>query len=236
MTEAHDQRLTLHLLTHVPAHEPREDDPHYHLFEQVRARMKRQGLLKCAINDHYCGGNVELHHSHVEFSQANGVDLNKINKALGLDLDDDEEFYEWINSPGNLEPLCEVHHRTHFGVHVIPGPLWEPLRYRAYNAKPPAEVIPADELDEDTEVEAKTTKTTTVRKHRTKAGLETDTEVDEETDVKVKTARHTVAEHVEKRHTEDKRTTPRPRKAAADKAPTKKGFFTRLFGGDRPSA
>jgi len=225
MTEAHDQRLTLHLLTHVPAHEPREDDPHYHLFEQVRARMKRQGLLKCAINDHYCGGNVELHHSHVEFSQANGVDLNKINKALGLDLDDDEEFYEWINSPGNLEPLCEVHHRTHFGVHVIPGPLWEPLRYRAYNAKPSAEFIPADELDDDTEVESKVTRTTTTRRHPTRAGVETDTKVDEKTDVKVKSGHRTVAEHVEQHHTEEKRTAPRR------KAPEKKGFWRRMFGG-----
>jgi hypothetical protein len=117
---------------------------------------------------------------------------------------------------------------------VIPGPLWEPLRYRSYNAKPPAEFIPADELDDDTEVVAKTTRTTTVRKHPTKSGeVETDTAVDEKTDVKVRAAHHTVAEHVEKRHTEDKRTTPRPRKAATEKAPAKKkGFFARMFGGD----
>jgi hypothetical protein len=228
MTEAHDQRLTLHLLTHVPAHEPREDDPHYHLFNQVKARMKRQGLMRCVIDDDYCGGNVELHHSHIEFSQQGGVDLDKINKQLGLDLDDDEEFQQWIESPGNLEPLCEVHHRTHFGIHVIPGPLWEPLRYRRRNVAPPAEFVPAAEAGEDSTVVAKTTKTTTVRRHATKAGVETDTDVDEKTDVKVKAAHHTVAEHVEERHTADKRTAPRQRRKPAEK----KGFFRKLFGGD----
>ena len=225
MVEAHDQRLTLHLLTHVPEHEPREDDPHYHLFDQVKARMKRQGLLQCVINDHYCSGNVELHHSHIEYSQAGGMDLDKVNSAFGLHLDDDDDFAEWINSPGNLEPLCEVHHRTHFGVHVIPGPLWEPLRYRAYNAKPAAEFIPADDVDDDAEVETKTTRTTTTRRHPTRAGVETDTKVDEKTDVKVKSGHRTVAEHVEQHHTEEKRTAPRR------KAPEKKGFWRRMFGG-----
>lgn len=143
-TPAHDQKLTLHLITHVPEHEIRGSDPRYHLFEQVRARMKRQGLLRCVIGDEYCGGIVELHHSHLEYSQASGADLAKVNRQLGLHLADDDAFQAWIESPGNLEPLCVVHHRTHFGVHAIPGPLWEPLRYRKAGAKPAAEFIPKE--------------------------------------------------------------------------------------------
>ncbi|OLE22367.1 MAG: hypothetical protein AUG49_19315 [Catenulispora sp. 13_1_20CM_3_70_7] len=148
MTAAHDQPLTLHLITHVPEHEPREDDPHYHLFEQAKARMRRQGLLKCVIGDDYCAGNIELHHSHIEYSQANGTDLAKVNQQLGLHLADDEAFQKWIESPGNLEPLCAVHHRTHFGIHVIPGPLWEPLRYRRTGVQPAAEFVPAKDAKE----------------------------------------------------------------------------------------
>lgn len=143
MTAAHDQALTLHLITHVPEHEPRASDPHYHLFEQVKARLKRQGLWKCVIGDDYCSVPVELHHSHIEYSQADGADLEKVNQQLGLDLADDEQFQAWIESPGNLEPLCATHHRTHFGIHVIPGPLWEPLRYRRAGALPAAEFVPA---------------------------------------------------------------------------------------------
>jgi hypothetical protein len=240
MTEAHEQPLTLHLITNVPEHEPREEDPHYHLFEQVKARMKRQGLWKCVINDDYCGGNVELHHSHIEFSQTAGVDLAKLNSQLGLDLDDDDEFQKWIESPGNLEPLCAVHHRTHFGVHVIPGPLWEPLRYRKANVKPSAEFVPAAEAAAGTTTMAKTTKTTTVRSRATRTGVETDTKEDEKTAVKVVSGHHTVAEEHEERRVEEKHSTPRPRKAAeakagdadkedADKEKEHKGFLGRLF-------
>ncbi|HET6908910.1 MAG TPA: hypothetical protein VFH54_06180 [Mycobacteriales bacterium] len=141
MTDAHDQKLTLHLITHVPAHEPREDDPHYHLFEQAKARLKRQGLWRCVIDDDLCGGNPELHHSHLEFSQIPSADPDKVAAALGLHFENDEDFQAWAEGPGNLEVLCAVHHRTHFGVHVIPGPLWEPLRYRRASAKPSAEFV-----------------------------------------------------------------------------------------------
>jgi hypothetical protein len=93
---AHDQRLTLHLLTHVPDHAPRESDPHYHLFERAKARIKRQGLWKCAISDDLCGGEAALHHSHVEFSEINAVDSAKVERALGLHFEDDEAFQQWV--------------------------------------------------------------------------------------------------------------------------------------------
>lgn len=220
VTEAHDQSMTVHILTHVPEHQPRENDPHYHLFNQAKARMKRQGLWKCAINDDYCGGNIELHHSHIEFSQVGSSDLKRVNEAFGLHLDDDEEFQAWIESPGNLEPLCEVHHRTHYGVHVIPGPLWEPLRYRKANAKPSAEFVTAAEL------EAKSTKTTTARKRTTKAGVETDTTTDVKSDVKVSSG-HQSTEHAEHSHTEEHHVSP---KVPAQRK--KAGFLGRMFGRD----
>jgi hypothetical protein len=141
-TAAHDQPLTLHLITHVPAHEPRAEDPHYRLFEAARRRMRDAGLLKCVIGDQYCSGPVELHHSHVEYSLINIVDPGKVARAFGLHLDD-QAFQEWIESPGNLEALCVTHHRTHLGVHVLPGPFWEPLRYLRAGAAPPAQFVPA---------------------------------------------------------------------------------------------
>lgn len=145
MTAAHDQSMTIHVLAHVPEHAPREDDPHYHLFEQAKARLKRQGLWKCILNDHYCAGVPELHHSHLEFSQVNASDFHRVNEALGLHLTDDEEFQAWAEGPGNLEVLCSVHHRTHLGVHVLPGPLWEPIRYRKAGIEPPARFYTAAE-------------------------------------------------------------------------------------------
>ncbi|HEX6498685.1 MAG TPA: hypothetical protein VF054_06590 [Micromonosporaceae bacterium] len=136
---AHDSRLTLHLITHVDAHPPREGDPHYRLFEQARTRMKKLGLLRCAINSPMCAGPVELHHSHVEYSLIPMVDPARIEQAFGLHFADDEQFAAWVESPGNLEPLCVNHHRGGLGVHVMPGPLWEALRYLRAGSPPPAQ-------------------------------------------------------------------------------------------------
>ncbi len=146
MTAAHDQMLTLHLRQHVEEHEPRESDPHYHLFQQAKARIKRQGLWVCAIGDELCGGQMELHHSHVEFSEATAVDPEKVAKALGLHFEDDEAFQKWIEGPGNLEVLCSNHHRTRYGIHVLPTPLWEAVRYHRTGLTAPAEFIPAAQV------------------------------------------------------------------------------------------
>ena len=141
MTDAHKQSMNLHLAVSIPAHEPRESDPHYHLFNQAKARLKRQGLWQCIINDDLCSGGPELHHSHIEFSQINNMDLHKVEKAFGLHFADDEAFQAWIEGPGNLEVLCEAHHRTRFGIHEIPAPLWETFRYRKTGTAPAAEVL-----------------------------------------------------------------------------------------------
>lgn len=147
MTAAHDQMQTLHILSHVPEHAPREDDPHYHLFEQAKARLKRQGLWKCIIADEHCEGGPELHHTHVEFSQINGADAHKLERALGLHFENDEDFQRWAESPGNLEVLCAAHHRTKLGIHVLPAALWEANRWMKDGTGPAAEFVPAAEVD-----------------------------------------------------------------------------------------
>lgn len=146
MTAAHDQMQTLHVLAHVMEHEPREQDSHYHLFEQMKARMKRQGLLKCAIGDDLCSGPIEIHHSAIEFSQINAMDPEKVARAYGLHFDDDEAFKIWCEGPGNAEPLCVAHHRTHFGIHVLPEPLWQALRFRKAGTQAPAEFVAAKDV------------------------------------------------------------------------------------------
>lgn len=139
MTDAHKEQLNLHLAVSTPEHEPRESDPHYHLFNQAKARIKKQGLWKCIINDDLCSGGPELHHSHIEFSQVNNMDQHKIEQAFGVHFENDEEFQAWIESPGNLEVLCEAHHRTTFGIHAIPDPLWQAIRFRKNGTEAAAE-------------------------------------------------------------------------------------------------
>lgn len=146
MTAAHDQMLTLHIRQHIEEHAPRSDDPHYHLFEAAKTLLKRQGLWKCIIDDELCSGQPELHHSVIEFSEANAVDPGKVGRALGLHFDTDEQFQQFIESPGNLEVLCEVHHRTHYGIHVLPEPLWQAVRFKRSDVQAPAQFVPAKEL------------------------------------------------------------------------------------------
>jgi len=140
---AHDQMMTLHLVQHVEAHEPRETDPHYHLFEEAKRRLKSQGLWKCIINDELCGGQPELHHSHIEFSAIGQVDPHKVEKAYGLHFDSDEDFQQWVEQPGNLEVLCSNHHRTRYGIHVLPEPLWQNVRFHREGLATPAEFLSA---------------------------------------------------------------------------------------------
>ena len=149
VTVAHDQAMTIHILSHIPDHAPRTDDPHYHLFEQAKSRLKRQGLWKCCIGDELCDGEPELHHTFIEFSQINEVDPTKVQQSLGLHFENDEDFQKWAESPGNLEVLCVAHHRAHYGIHVIPGPLWEALRFRKAGTAAAAEFVAAKDLPKD---------------------------------------------------------------------------------------
>ena len=124
---AHDQHETIRLLRHYPDHGPRNGDPHYHLFEQTKARLKKHGLWKCVINTADCGGPISLHHSHFEFAYINDIDVPHAQELLGLHLSD-EEFQEWIEEPGNLEPLCLRHHMGELAIHVIPTADWDIVR------------------------------------------------------------------------------------------------------------
>jgi hypothetical protein len=130
---AHDQRLTIRLVEHIPPHGPRGA-----AFEAAKRRMKALGLTKCAIQGCDTGAPIEYHHTIVEHAWQGGVDVDKLDQEFGLKLTD-AEFTDWVQSPGNLEPLCSVHHRTQLGIHALPEPLWNLVRVWRDNLAPPAE-------------------------------------------------------------------------------------------------
>lgn len=132
---AHDQRLTIHLVEHIPAHGPRGA-----AFDKAKQRMKAMGLDKCVIGGCDTGAPIEFHHTIIEHAFQGGVDVQKLNEAFGLHLAD-AEFAAWVQSPGNLEPLCSVHHRTQLGIHVLPEPLWNAVRVWRTGEPAPAEAI-----------------------------------------------------------------------------------------------
>jgi hypothetical protein len=141
MIEQHLQRTTLHIVECVPGHEPREGDPHYHIFNQTRDRLKRRGLLKCWVGNGDCAGQIELHHDKVEFSLQNGVDLTRFEEAFPeFTGKTDEEFRAWIEGEGNLLPLCKIHHTGILGVHVLPYPIWLPQKFWKAGLVAPAHI------------------------------------------------------------------------------------------------
>lgn len=140
---AHDQSETIHLRRHYEAHHPRKGDPNYHLFEEAKARIKAAGLWKCAIGNEDCAGEITMHHSHVEFAYGPSVDVNRLNKLLGLHLND-ASFARWIEQPGNLEVLCANHHLPghRFAIHSIPAADWDIVRVHK-QGEVPVEVVTA---------------------------------------------------------------------------------------------
>ena len=120
--EEHDGNITHHYTIHYPAHPERTSDPHYKDFNAYRNRTK--DTAKCAIGAHRndfseCDlkNPLELHHSHIEFSLQNGVELKWL-EADYPGVSDPDTVGAWIETAANLEWLCLFHHRGHGGVHT----------------------------------------------------------------------------------------------------------------------
>lgn len=138
MTDAHTETEHLTLIDAWPAHEPRETDVHYHIFNATRARLARLGLLHCWIGNADCRGAVELHHDEVEFSLIEDVDVAKFMAAYpAYGVTDDESFKAWVEGEGNLLPLCAMHHRGIIGIHSIRYPAWKIQRVMKDGIVPP---------------------------------------------------------------------------------------------------
>lgn len=147
VTKAHDQTFTHHYTLHYPSHYPRKDDPHYfdfnhyHRTHRKTARCyvgQRVGFDDCEdAKGNPCapptdGGEqagLELHHSHIEFSLQNGVDI----KALEVDfpgISDPNKVGAWVESDQNFMWLCAKHHRGNgAGVHSLAYADWEATKY-----------------------------------------------------------------------------------------------------------
>ena len=128
----HDVTEDFKVRVHIEAHEPRADDPHYHVFNATRDRMKKEGKLvcwRCAKADSPAE-HVELHHFHIEYSLANDCDWQKVAAAFPeANITSVDGFLDWVNTEANMLPLCVTCHRGTQGIHEIPYPLWTAQKY-----------------------------------------------------------------------------------------------------------
>lgn len=132
MTDAHDQAVANRYLVHFPPHPAREDDPHYRDFDAFRRRTRATAVCSFAArrggDTSECAGNLELHHSHVEFSLQNGVDLALLERDYP-GVSDPQQVGAWVESADNLMWLCAKHHRGHGGIHHASASDWEAEHY-----------------------------------------------------------------------------------------------------------
>jgi len=131
--ESHDQNVTHHYTVHYPDHPERTSDPHYVDFNHFRAKTKDTAV--CSIGSHRndfseCDSDhpLELHHTHIEFSLQNGVDLKWL-EADYPGVSDPDNIGAWVESADNLEWLCLFHHRGHGGVHTAAAADYEAEKY-----------------------------------------------------------------------------------------------------------
>ena len=141
----HDQLSSHKYIIHFPDHAPRTSDPHYKDFNHYHSAHR--ATARCAIgvysgysecrDEHgvptglvngYQPG-LELHHSHIEFSLQNAVDL----KALEIDypgVSNPDEVGAWVESETNFTWLCAYHHRsTANGIHAVSASDFEASKY-----------------------------------------------------------------------------------------------------------
>jgi hypothetical protein len=115
----HVQKTSHSYYVTYPAHPPREGDPHYKDFDAYRRHTVATARCQFAVDTgdtSDCNGGLELHHSHIEFSLQNGVDLARL-EHIYPGVSNPDELGAWIESGSNLAYYCLFHHRGHGGVH-----------------------------------------------------------------------------------------------------------------------
>lgn len=125
IVKAHDQKVTHSYIVRYPDHQAREGDEHYADFHHIHNEWKKDPeKWQCAIgkarNDFSectLDQPLELHHSHIEFSLQNGVDLKWL-EVVYPGVSDPTQVGAWVESADNLQVLCIFHHRGAGGAHT----------------------------------------------------------------------------------------------------------------------
>jgi hypothetical protein len=134
----HLQRRTLSISVYIPDHPDRSNTP---IFERTRRKLITHNVnAKCAVDNEHCDHDhpLELHHSHVEWCDSNGVDWGKV-KTIVPDFDwetfDISKPETFIDSEYNANVvLCKKHHTApDHGIHCLDGPTWQMQVFKRSN-------------------------------------------------------------------------------------------------------
>jgi hypothetical protein len=117
----HEFKESLEVDLFYPDHPPRKES---NLFSKTKRHLVHDLDTPCWV----CGSKEsrEVHHFHVEWAFADGVDWDKM-KVLHPDFNWStfKSAEDFVDSEYNMMVLCAEHHRhKDRGIHNLPYPLW----------------------------------------------------------------------------------------------------------------
>lgn len=115
---AHDQVRKLLDLIHYPDHDGRTESSE---FRAIKEKWHNEGKMVCFINNGHCEGQIEVHHSIIEYSTSNEIDWERVKADHGFDH---------VDSESQMMPLCHKHHMgVGTGIHMVTYPAWILQKY-----------------------------------------------------------------------------------------------------------
>lgn len=122
--------MTIRLDVFYPDHPHPRPEADQHVFRRTKKHWHDIGAV-CRV----CGArhDIEIHHKHIEWADADGVDWDKVRAAHpDFDWSTFKEPADFIDSVYNTEPLCQKHHRgpAPHGIHFTPGPIHNMQQYQ----------------------------------------------------------------------------------------------------------
>lgn len=119
VVNAHIQRRNMVEVTYFPAHDERKESAE---FRDDKTELKAAGKYACYIGNGRCHGDIQLHHSVIEFSEANAIDWERV-KA-------DYPNVDHVDDIDQMMPLCQKHHTGRYtGVHATTHQAWLAQKY-----------------------------------------------------------------------------------------------------------
>lgn len=138
IVEEHNEVHQLKELEHYESHEQRTESSE---FRKLKKEMHEEGV-KCFIDNGYCEGTVEIHHSIIEYSASTEVDWDKVQK--------DYPNFTHVDQKFQMQGLCTRHHRGKYtGIHDITYPIWILQKYMTKDALADFEKAVKDQIEKD---------------------------------------------------------------------------------------
>lgn len=132
------QRRSITEVIFLPEREERKESAEFH---HNKKTLKAEGHYTCFINNGYCEGQIELHHSVIEFSENNAIDWDKVTS--------DYPNIDHVDDIDQMMPLCKKHHTGKYtGVHNTTQLAWIAQKYMKPEALAKFEAAVSDLLKE----------------------------------------------------------------------------------------